>query len=207
MTTYAPAMTKAAESRVLPLSSDVIVAGAVSVARREGVAALTMRRLSEELGVALGATYRYLPSKAAVLETLATHVLDRVAFPGPEAGAWGERLRAVLLSLWDAVGQFPDGIRLLNTDAGARNAARMDEYVRQLLDSAGFPPDECERACAAIYFLSHGVLAGSVAESRPKRTDDRSIHNALDVLIAGLTARLRKARRQVAMVRADLEDR
>ncbi|WP_406393058.1 TetR/AcrR family transcriptional regulator [Streptomyces sp. NBC_00887] len=56
------------------LTLDRIVATAVEVADAEGLAALSMRRLSTELGTGTMSLYRYVPGKAELLDLM----LDRV---------------------------------------------------------------------------------------------------------------------------------
>ncbi|MGW6712710.1 TetR/AcrR family transcriptional regulator C-terminal domain-containing protein [Streptomyces globisporus] len=56
------------------LSLDRIVTAAVAVADAEGLAAVSMRRLSTELGTGTMSLYRYIPGKAELLDLM----LDRV---------------------------------------------------------------------------------------------------------------------------------
>ncbi|MFE5854792.1 TetR/AcrR family transcriptional regulator [Streptomyces sp. NPDC056500] len=61
------------------LTLDQIVAAAVELADAEGLSALSMRRLSTELGTGTMTLYRYVPGKAELLDLM----LDRVTDPGP----------------------------------------------------------------------------------------------------------------------------
>ncbi|MEO3978613.1 TetR/AcrR family transcriptional regulator [Streptomyces sp. CAU 1734] len=61
------------------LTLDRIVATAVEVADAEGLGAVSMRRLSTELGTGTMSLYRYVPGKAELLDLM----LDRVSDPGP----------------------------------------------------------------------------------------------------------------------------
>ncbi|MFI6285914.1 TetR/AcrR family transcriptional regulator [Streptomyces sp. NPDC051018] len=61
------------------LTLDRIVAAAVEVADAEGLGAVSMRRLSTELGTGTMSLYRYVPGKAELLDLM----LDRVSDPGP----------------------------------------------------------------------------------------------------------------------------
>ncbi|MFI6940530.1 TetR/AcrR family transcriptional regulator [Streptomyces sp. NPDC050418] len=56
------------------LTLDRIVGAAVELADREGIAAVSMRRLSTELGTGTMSLYRYVPGKAELLDLM----LDRV---------------------------------------------------------------------------------------------------------------------------------
>lgn len=75
------------------LTLDRIVAAAIGLADREGIDALSMRRVATELGVGAMSLYRYLPGKAELLAL----VLDKVSDPGADlAAAEGKDWRTVL---------------------------------------------------------------------------------------------------------------
>ncbi|GAA3869324.1 TetR/AcrR family transcriptional regulator [Streptomyces sedi] len=56
------------------LSLDAIVSAAVRLADREGLAALSMRRVAAELGVGTMSLYRYVPAKTELLYLMLDHV-------------------------------------------------------------------------------------------------------------------------------------
>ena len=64
-----------------------IVDAALLVVTDEGVEALTMQRLAQELGYAIGALYRYFASKDALLLAVQRRVLDHLAGDLAEADA------------------------------------------------------------------------------------------------------------------------
>jgi AcrR family transcriptional regulator len=80
------------------LTLDRIVATAVEIADAEGLAAVSMRRLSTELGTGTMSLYRYVPGKGELLDLM----LDRVtgeplesAAHAPESADWRDAVRAV----------------------------------------------------------------------------------------------------------------
>jgi AcrR family transcriptional regulator len=77
------------------LSVDRVVAAAIELADAEGLAALSMRRVAERLGVGTMSLYTYVPAKAELLDLMLDTVLAEVARPDP-AGGWraGLELRA-----------------------------------------------------------------------------------------------------------------
>ncbi|WP_030787771.1 TetR/AcrR family transcriptional regulator [Streptomyces sp. NRRL S-920] len=72
------------------LTLDRIVTEAIRLADAEGISAVSMRRLSTELGTGTMSLYRYLPGKGSLLDLM----LDRVYTPpqeeGPRTGGWRE---------------------------------------------------------------------------------------------------------------------
>ncbi|MEI7033519.1 TetR/AcrR family transcriptional regulator C-terminal domain-containing protein [Streptomyces pratensis] len=65
------------------LSLDRIVTAAVAVADAEGLAAVSMRRLSTELGAGTMSLYRYVPGKAELLDLMLDRVLGEPLSAGP----------------------------------------------------------------------------------------------------------------------------
>jgi len=79
------------------LTLDAIVAAGIALADREGIDALSMRRVAGELGVGAMSLYRHVPGKAELLALM----LDRVSEPGGDvvraarSGAWREVLETI----------------------------------------------------------------------------------------------------------------
>ena len=65
----------ATRSKREPLSRDRLLAAAVEIADTEGVAAVTMRRVSAAVGVEAMSLYHHLPGKEALLDGLADRVV------------------------------------------------------------------------------------------------------------------------------------
>ncbi|PCG81698.1 TetR family transcriptional regulator [Streptomyces sp. WZ.A104] len=72
------------------LTLDRIVTAAIAVADAEGLSAVSMRRLSTELGTGTMSLYRYVPGKAELLDLM----LDRVLGEPLPTGPAGERSAA-----------------------------------------------------------------------------------------------------------------
>ena len=59
-----------ARRRKEPISRDAIVAAAVQLLDREGLAALSMRRLAEELGTGAASLYRYVDTREDLIDLM-----------------------------------------------------------------------------------------------------------------------------------------
>ncbi len=70
------------------LTLDRIVTSAVALADAEGIAAVSMRRLSQELGTGTMSLYRYLPGKAELLDLMLNHVQAPTDDADAFAGGW-----------------------------------------------------------------------------------------------------------------------
>jgi TetR/AcrR family tetracycline transcriptional repressor len=94
-----------------PVTADRILAVAGDIVERHGVDALTMRRLSEDLGVAVTSIYWHVGNRDAVLDGLIDRLLDRMETIRAEGDAPVERtaslarqLRCTLLERQHLVG-------------------------------------------------------------------------------------------------------
>jgi AcrR family transcriptional regulator len=75
-----------------PLSREVVLETAVALADHEGIGALSMRRLGQELGVEAMSLYHHVANKDALLDGMVDRVLTELnAEVGPGGGAAAER--------------------------------------------------------------------------------------------------------------------
>src|SRR3954467_15263646 len=69
-----------------------VVDAAITLADDEGLDAVSMRRVAQELGVVPMTLYTYVPDKAALLELMLDAVYLRMSREEPAGGSWRERL-------------------------------------------------------------------------------------------------------------------
>jgi TetR/AcrR family transcriptional regulator, tetracycline repressor protein len=205
------AATRAAGRRGKPpvLTEEQIVNAALTVIRNEGLDALSMRRLSRELGRSAMAAYWYVDDKQQLLDLVAKRMLGEVALPDPDSGSWETRLREVVAGIDAKLREHP-GIaeillqRMLSTDRRLMNG------VIEILLSAGFVGSEVFLAYAMIhtylfgryqvvlhadevYEEEHDDLEDTLARLTPHLATLRGrdfFTFGLDTIIAGLRARL-----------------
>ena len=84
-----------------------IVAAAVRIADAEGVEAVSMRRLADELGVATMTPYTHVESKDELLDLMRDAVAAEMILPEPIPDDWREALRAIALRTKDAFEAHP----------------------------------------------------------------------------------------------------
>jgi AcrR family transcriptional regulator len=127
------------------LSRDRILASATRLADREGLEAVTMRRLGRTLGVEAMSLYKHVAGKDAILDGLLERVLAEVHLPAPGRD-WESEVRRAATSLHDALASHPWACGLVMAPASWPNAlgARI-RYIEALLGTlraAGFTPAE-----------------------------------------------------------------
>ncbi|PXY21093.1 TetR/AcrR family transcriptional regulator C-terminal domain-containing protein [Prauserella muralis] len=77
------------------LSVDAIVRAAIAVADTEGLPAMSMSRVADELGSGTMSLYTYLPGKAELIDLMVDQVLLECALPGPDeprTGDWRQQV-------------------------------------------------------------------------------------------------------------------
>ncbi|MFJ9621103.1 TetR/AcrR family transcriptional regulator [Streptomyces sp. NPDC101181] len=91
------------------LSLDRIVTAAVAVADAEGLAAVSMRRLSTELGAGTMSLYRYVPGKAELLDLMVDRVLGELFadHPGAPPADWREAVDRMARGHLDTLRRHP----------------------------------------------------------------------------------------------------
>ena len=84
-----------ARRRREPISRDAIVAAAVRLLDREGLAALSMRRLADELGAGAASLYWHVGSKDGLLDLVLDEIIGEQQVPDPDPPRWREQLKEV----------------------------------------------------------------------------------------------------------------
>ncbi|MFJ5804061.1 TetR/AcrR family transcriptional regulator C-terminal domain-containing protein [Streptomyces decoyicus] len=154
------------------LSRTRVLDAALALVDREGVGALTMRRLGAELDVEAMTLYHYVPSKDALLDGLVERLFAQaLPFPGESADAdagaggadWRALLRTYAVSLRQALLRHP-GVLPLLASRPAVTPATLDAVERGLtaLTASGFP---LGAAVHALNTLSLFVVGHTAAEA------------------------------------------
>ncbi|WP_031070871.1 TetR/AcrR family transcriptional regulator [Streptomyces sp. NRRL S-118] len=142
------------------LTRQTVLEAAVRLVDREGMKALSMRRLGAELGVEAMTLYHHVPSKSALLDGMIEQVVAEAVPPEFGAATWREDLRAYAHALMAALAAHPHAVPLLLSRPALtpRNLRTMDAVVR-MLHEAGFP---LPRTLDILYSLT-GFVVGHAA--------------------------------------------
>ena len=146
-----------------PLSRKRIVAGALALISRNGLDDFSTRKLGAALGVEAMALYHHFPSKDAVLDAVAEHLLGRVALP-PEIQPWRDWLAEVARNYRRMALRWPNAFPILVTRRyRARGSFAFFEANLRVLTAAGFPLREALRLTRTIGSFVNGVLLAEIA--------------------------------------------
>jgi AcrR family transcriptional regulator len=137
------------------LSLDRVVEAGRAIVRRDGLSALTVRAVADELGVTAPALYYHVPGgKQALIDLVVERVLTAHR-PAPEpvpGESWIDRLERDVLRVASVETEFP-GVMPYVMSAGsdlATYAETAEEVLRVLVDDAGLSLAEAARALAAL---------------------------------------------------------
>ncbi|MEO8813892.1 MAG: TetR/AcrR family transcriptional regulator [Mycobacterium sp.] len=157
----------------------MILQSALRIIDRDGVAGLSMRRLSDEVGRDPTVLYRHLPNKAAVLDGVVEIVLGqlRVDTADPD---WVAQLRHVAHDFRRLTTAHPNVVpmlvtRPLATPLGQRppGMLRPLEDVVALLTCAGFSEVDALHVYRLLFGFLHGHVLNELQEviERPEEAD------------------------------------
>jgi len=143
------------------LDRERIVARALEVVDAEGIDALSLRRLAEDLGVTPMALYWHVADKAELLELVGHRILEEVVIPGRE-GAWTDQLRDIHRAMFTSFLRHRNAAEVLAGRArfGPDGLAVFERILAILLD-AGFTPEAAFDAYQSLYLFTLGFLTTS----------------------------------------------
>ena len=122
-----------------PLTTGRVLQAAVTLADREGVGSLSMRRLARELGVEAMSLYHHVPGKQALLDGMVDLVFGEIELPAGD-GDWKAAMRRRAVSAREVLARHPWAIALMESrrTPGPANL-RHHDAVLGCLRRAGFP--------------------------------------------------------------------
>jgi len=132
------------------LTKSAVVGRALELADRDGIDALTIRRLATELGVTPMALYWHFRSKEELLAGLSDHIWSEVDLEVDQSASWPDQLRAIMKSLVEVMRAHPSGAQLvLVNEKEGEGPMRAAEFALGLLRGAGFDPEQASEITRA----------------------------------------------------------
>lgn len=152
------------------LSRELVLTRALELVDAEGVEALTMRRLGQELGRDPMSLYRYAQNRSALLDGVAELVLNDLSIRADEPD-WKAQLRYLAHDLRQVALNHPNVVPLLvtrplATPLGLRplGTLRPLEQILALLIAAGFAPADALHVYRAYYGFLYGHILNELQE-------------------------------------------
>jgi AcrR family transcriptional regulator len=157
----------------LGLSRDKIVRAARDLLDREGLSALSMRRLADDLGIGTMTLYGYFRSKEELLDAVVDLGGEEIGRAVPAKGAGGEwrpQMRSLMIGIREALGRHPAIVELRRArPLLSPGALSVTEAGMRILREAGFSHREAGRVYRILFVYTFGFSAfgprpGSTAE-------------------------------------------
>lgn len=186
------------------------MAAALTVIKAEGLEALSMRRLSRELGRSAMAAYWHVNDKQELLELVGRKLLSGVDIPSPDSGPWTERIRSVLTGIDERLHDHP-GVAAVLLERMTDGDTRLMTGIIHILVDAGFEGPRVFLSYAMIHTYLFGryqvQVQGVPDQTMPEDVDDTLrdllphlwklrgrdyFAYGIDTLIAGLQIQLDK---------------
>jgi TetR/AcrR family tetracycline transcriptional repressor len=146
-----------------PLNRRRVSEEAVRFVDREGLEALTMRKLGAELGVEAMSLYNHVPNKSALRDGMVEVLLGELEIP-PENYVWEERIREGYRAFRRLAHEHPNVFPLLVTrPPDTMDGVWLVEESLKTLEDAGF---DHETALHAFRALSSYTFGYAMAELR-----------------------------------------
>ncbi len=142
---------------------------AIELAARDGLEALSMRRLADELGAGAMSLYHYVPNKERLLDGMIDIVFGEIE-PPPEDLEWKEAMRRRALSTREVLARHRWAIGEMEgrTDHGPSNL-RLHDAVLGCLRRAGFSLEMTVRAYSVLdaYIYGFALQESDMASETP----------------------------------------
>jgi AcrR family transcriptional regulator len=178
-----------ARRRRAPISRDAIVTAAIQLLDREGLAALSMRRLAEELGTGAASLYWHVGSKDGLLDLVLDEVIGEGKVPDPDPGRWQEQLKQVARDQRAISLRHPWAVRVsIGRIPMGPNALRYSERILAILRAGGLPPHLAVQGYLLLIATINGftidetgVDDGAAAADSPLPIDPAELQQVADM--------------------------
>jgi len=163
------------------LSDQTILDAAQNLLSSGGAAAVTVRGIAAQVGVAPNAVYTYFRDKAAVLRALVERLLGEVDLDGltDRTSPWRHRLQSLAVEFRTHLLSHPGAVNLLlSGPMDGPNALALRERLLEVFADAGLKPDDTARASYLLITYMLGSIAREAAEvehSGPPLPEDERV--------------------------------
>jgi AcrR family transcriptional regulator len=144
--------TRGQASRSQPLSRDAIVDAAMRILDQDGIDAVSMRRIAQDLDTGPSSLYAHVANKDELLELIIERISATIAIPAPDPQRWKAQLKQLAMDLYAALTAHADISRaaLGNIPTGPQ-ALRFSDGMLAIILAGGVPPQIAAWAIDRIF--------------------------------------------------------
>ncbi|MGH3735115.1 MAG: TetR/AcrR family transcriptional regulator [Micromonosporaceae bacterium] len=166
------------------LSQNGIVAAALRILDTEGLDAISMRRVAQELGTGVASLYVHVAHKEQLLQLLLDRIYGELTVPAPDPEHWQDQLKQFARELRGVLRGHRDVARIMfgPMPVGPKFVVVMEDFLA-LLDAAGVPPTVAAATGDMLSLYAQAfALEESVSYGPEAARDGRRIHEYLTSL-------------------------
>jgi AcrR family transcriptional regulator len=156
------------------LTVKAIVAAAIAIANADGLEALSMRRVADQLGVGAMSLYTHIPGKSELidlmLDTAYGELYTSVEEPAQQPGGWREGLRFIAQRNWKLYYSYPWMLEIVTGRPvlGPHASLKYEAELRPL-DGIGLSDVEMDAALTLVLTHVEGCARARAALQRSQR--------------------------------------
>jgi AcrR family transcriptional regulator len=152
------------------LTLDAIVRAAVDLADAEGLGAVSMRRLADEVGTTAMSLYTYLPGKAELIDLMVDRVCADATRPADGPTGWRAKLERVAHDNWALYHRHPWLLQMITSrpPLGPGVTGKYDAELRAV-DAIGLTDVEMDAVLSLVLGHVEGAARRSVEAAQVVR--------------------------------------
>jgi AcrR family transcriptional regulator len=153
------------------LTVDQIVRTGIELADSDGLAALSMRRVAERLGVGTMSLYTYVPSKAELVDVMFDTALGELARPKRRPATWRERLEDSAWQNFSLCRRHPWLLQVMamsRPPLGPNSVANYD-YDLRAVEGIGLSDLEMDSVVSTMAVFVQGAARAAVESAGSER--------------------------------------
>lgn len=162
---------------------------AIALADKRGLGAVGVRQVAERLGVTPMALYRHIGDKEGLLDAVADALYAEIDLPKADED-WWDGLETLAHSTRHVLIAHPWSVPLFSRPLARPHARALEEALQGALRRAGFSTRETDE----LHHQLANLVFALVAPELQGRTNRAAFQRGLDMLHAGLKARLSQRR-------------
>ncbi|TRW46050.1 TetR/AcrR family transcriptional regulator [Georgenia yuyongxinii] len=168
-----------------PLSHERVLRCALALADAQGIGALTMRSLAQELGVKPMSLYHHVANKEAILDGIVDLVFAEIELPSP-GGDWRTEIRRRAGSAREVLHRHPWAVALMESRSSPGPASlRHHDTMLGTLRAAGFSVEMTGHAYALLDAFVYGHAIQEAGLPFTGTDDAAEITSAIAAQFAG----------------------
>jgi AcrR family transcriptional regulator len=170
---------RTARRRGEPITQEAIVAAALKLLDAQGLEALSMRRIADELGTGPASLYWHVGSKDGLLDLLFDAVIGEQDVPDPDPEHWQDQLREVARTMRATILGHRDIIRIsIGRIPMGPNALRYSERVLAILRTGGVPDQLAVTGHLLLIAIVNGYTLDETGEGGQPPADQPPVDEA-----------------------------